>query len=74
MSNRTRAKACELLANKSKEISTPADTAFLAGLLSGANLLLEIDPEYFVSQINLSHDIQLAILKHEGDLGVLLKM
>ena len=49
----TRAKACELLMNESG-LSGKSDTAFLAGLLSGVDVLLELDPAFFIKELNLS--------------------
>ena len=70
----TRAKCCELYfedgANKSRADLAPA--SFLVGLVSGADLLLEMDPKFFVEQIQFSKEIQNAILKGEGELASVL--
>lgn len=64
----TRAKACELVTlitgNKAE-----GNIAFLAGLLSGIDILLELEPAIFISEMKLNHEIQLAVLKEKGELG-----
>lgn len=68
----TRAKAIELLTieNGSKH---SADTAFLAGLLSGIDVLLQLEPQIFISQLKLSPVIQEAVLKEQGEIGLLIQ-
>jgi len=68
----TRAKACELLIMKS---GTPnkSDTAFLAGLLSGIDVLLELDPAVFIKKMKLSPEIQDAVLHEQGEIGILIQ-
>jgi EAL and modified HD-GYP domain-containing signal transduction protein len=68
----TRAKACELCAQKVSANSDQADSAFLAGLLSGVDLLLELEPKSLISQMNLSTTIRSAILENSGELGKLI--
>lgn len=68
----TRAKACELLIHhrgKAKQ----SDTAFLAGLLSGTDVLLELDPSFFITKMKLSQEIQEAVIHEKGDLGLLIQ-
>jgi len=68
----TRAKACELLMNESG-LSGKSDTAFLAGLLSGVDVLLELDPAFFIKELNLSIEIQNAVLQEQGEIGILIQ-
>ena len=68
----TRAKACELLIKNSGQTNQP-DAAFLAGLLSGIDVLLELDPAFFIAQINLSPEIQNAVLHEQGEIGILIQ-
>lgn len=68
----TRAKCCELYFQANEQLAHLAPSAFLVGLISGADLLLEIDPKFFVEQVQFSKEIQSAIKDNEGDLaGVL---
>ena len=68
----TRAKCCELyFENRGKDASL-APSAFLVGLISGVDVLLELDPKFFVEQIQFSPEIQNAILKGEGELSAVL--
>lgn len=69
----TRAKTCELFTMKQTNNKEQADTAFLAGLLSGVDLLLELEPKILIHQMNLSSTIQAAILNHTGELGHLIE-
>jgi len=69
----TRAKTCELFTFHHTQDSEQADTAFLAGLLSGVDLLLELEPKVLIKQMNLSSTIQGAILDHTGQLGELIE-
>lgn len=68
----TRAKACELLILKS-ETPNKSDTAFLAGLLSGVDILLELDPAVFIKEMKLSIEIQDAVLHEQGEIGILIQ-
>lgn len=68
----TRAKACALVVLETEK-SIKEDEAFLAGLLSGVDLLLELEPTFFISQMKLSQDIQLAVLKEKGALGQIIQ-
>lgn len=49
-----------------------AATAFMVGLLSGVDLLLEVEPAVFLQQVRLSGAINRAIIDHQGGLGKLL--
>jgi EAL and modified HD-GYP domain-containing signal transduction protein len=68
----TRAKACEFYARHVNANSDQADSAFLAGLLSGVDLLLELEPKALISQMNLSATIRSAIIDNSGELGKLI--
>ena len=46
--------------------------AFMVGLFSGVDLLLEIEPSVFLGQIKLSKEISGAVLGYSGPLGKLL--
>lgn len=64
-----RAKACELLCRQRGGDAGLASAAFLAGLISGADLLLRVEPEMFIRQVNLSDVVVKAVLHHEGIVG-----
>lgn len=68
----TRAKCCELYFSEHPKWRDLAPSAFLVGLISGVDLLLELDPRFFVEQIQFSPEIQLAILSGKGDLASVL--
>lgn len=61
-----RAKTMEFLADASGEDSA---MAFMTGLLSGIDLLLEIEPIVFLKQLKLAPAINQAILQRAGRLG-----
>jgi len=69
----TRAKCCELYFNDHPKHAHLAPSAFLVGLVSGVDVLLELDPKFFVEHIQFSKDIQMAIQRGEGELGGVLK-
>lgn len=68
----TRAKACELLIVNSGKYGQ-SDTAFLAGLLSGVDILLNLEPALFIKEIKLSSEIQHAVLHETCEIGVLIQ-
>lgn len=68
----TRAKCCELYFQENKTLKEQSSSAFLVGLISGVDVLLALDPKFFVEQIQFSAEIQNAILKNEGDLAKVL--
>jgi len=68
----TRAKACEFHAQNVYINTDQADSYFLAGLLSGVDLLLELEPKVLISQMNLSTTIRSAIIESSGELGELI--
>ena len=66
-----RARLCENIMRKSS--AARADAAFLMGLFSGLDALLDIPLEVLVTRLPLAEDVQAALTHHEGDLGLLLK-
>jgi EAL and modified HD-GYP domain-containing signal transduction protein len=69
----TRARMCELLANHSVD-GRNAGSAFIAGLLSLLDVLLEVPMEKILSRIELGDDVRGALLERIGPLGVPLKL
>lgn len=65
----TRANACSELALLESDSKSVADEAFLAGLLSGAHILLNVNKEAFIRKANVSDSIRDAALNYEGQLG-----
>lgn len=65
-----RARCCELLAQKSDQISP--DTAFTMGLMSGIGRILMMEQKDALNQITLGDDIKEAILEFKGPLGKIL--
>jgi EAL and modified HD-GYP domain-containing signal transduction protein len=49
-----------------------SEQAFMVGMLSLADVVMQITPEEVFQQIKLSEEIEQAVLKHEGILGQLL--
>ena len=66
----TRAKMCELLAEKLGERST--DTYFTVGMFSALDLLMQRPIEQLLEPLPLSDEITDALLKFEGQLGKVL--
>lgn len=67
-----RAKACEMLCKKNSELVGHSSSAFLAGLISGVDILLKVSKNNFIGQVNLSDEVSLAVLDNKGDLGEIL--
>lgn len=65
----TRAKACELAAEK---FGLNPSNAFLMGMLSGMDALLNLPLEDVMDQLSISEEMTTALLNHEGDMGTLL--
>lgn len=65
-----RARCCELLAQKSEQVSP--DSAFTMGLMSGIDRILQMEQKDALSQITLGEDIKEAILNFKGPLGKIL--
>ncbi len=57
---------------KQDRTSDLVETAFLTGILSLLNALYETPMEHVVESLNLSEDMSDALLKREGQLGILL--
>lgn len=69
----TRGKLMELLAAaQASQDRGLHDRAFMTGIMSLLDTLLGLPIEEVVSQINLSDDVENALLKHEGKLGKML--
>lgn len=67
-----RARTSELYLARTQKDTTISGGAFLAGLISGVDLLLEIDPHRFISQMQLDGSIKNAILTGTGPIGLAL--
>ena len=68
----TRAHCCQAMCTLSGKAN--ADTAFVAGVLSGIDAVLNMDKEDALNQIALNDEIKNMILKYEGEIGSYLKV
>lgn len=66
-----RARMCELLAELSR--CPKPEAAFLAGMLSQLDLLLEAELTVIMEQIAVDDEIRHAVLQHQGPLGKILQ-
>nr|WP_281419153.1 HDOD domain-containing protein [Marinobacterium ramblicola] len=66
------AKMCERLAEQLNHAETPPSSAFLCGLLSRLDAILDIEKEELLRQIAVSEQIILAVRDGDGPLGALL--
>jgi EAL and modified HD-GYP domain-containing signal transduction protein len=66
-----RARMCETLARTGPR-RVPADSAFIVGLLSVCDALIDAPLDEIIPALPLTDDIRDAILRHEGPLGELL--
>ncbi len=66
----TRAKSCERYA--AWLAAADSEQAFLAGLVSGVELLFGIEAQLFLQQVSLDPAIVAAVLRYEGLLGMVL--
>lgn len=66
-----RARMCELLAELNQ--SAKPEAAFLVGLLSQLDLILEAELDLILNQIALDQTIREAVLEHKGALGSILR-
>lgn len=66
-----RAKCCEALAVQEK--STSPDSDFMAGIMSGIDLVLQVEKKIVFEQINLDDEILEAIKHYRGDIGTRLR-
>lgn len=69
-----RAYVCEALAERVKNNALAPDKAFLAGLLSGVEIMLRVPVDEFIGRLDLEQDLRKAILHRKGALGRLLRM
>jgi len=68
-----RGRVMELLAKEAGEKAV-VDSAFITGMLSFISLLFNVSSDEVTQKMNLSQEIQDALLKKEGPLGALLKV
>lgn len=64
-----RARAAELFLSQKTHDHDLVGRAFLAGLISGVDLLLEIEPARFIAQLQLDQSIRTAVLNGTGVIG-----
>lgn len=62
-----RARCCELLASQSARID--AEEAFMVGLMSGMDVILQVPKSELLKQITLTSDLEAALKHYEGSLG-----
>ena len=70
----TRARMCELLTASSRLGPRPAGSAFIVGLLSLLDVLLEVPMAKILTRIELSAEVQNALLRRTGPLGAPLQL
>jgi EAL and modified HD-GYP domain-containing signal transduction protein len=70
----TRARMCELLATNAKTNARAAGSAFIVGLLSLLDVLLEVPMDKILSNIELSDEVRAALLRRGGPLGTPLQL
>lgn len=70
----TRARMCELLAENAKSSSRATGSAFIVGLLSLLDVLLEVPMDKILSHIELSDEVRSALLRRGGPLGTPLQL
>jgi EAL and modified HD-GYP domain-containing signal transduction protein len=66
-----RGRIMELLAKKISNDPVIADSAFMTGVLSLIDILLEVPIDTILNEFNLSHDINNALIHRQGFLGTL---
>ena len=69
----TRARMCELVTTSSAEHRN-ADSAFIVGLLSLLDVLLEVPMDKILARLELSDDIRGALLERHGPFGTPLRL
>ena len=69
----TRARMCELVATSSTA-PRAADSAFIVGLLSLLDVLLEVPMEKILARLELSPEVRTALLERDGPLGTPLQL
>ena len=70
----TRARMCELLASSSHGEQRYAPSAFIVGLLSLLDVLLEVPMDRILSRLELSAEVRGALLQRDGPLGAPLQI
>ena len=70
----TRGKMMELLAEKQQHNADYCDEAFMAGILSLIDSLIDKPLADIVSELNLGDRLAAALLRREGELGALLQL
>lgn len=65
-----RARCCELIALQSKHINS--DEAFMVGLMSGMDAILQIPKSELLQQIKLNSELEDALKQYKGNLGKVL--
>ncbi len=68
----SRGKFMEILAGKENRDRDYCDEAFMTGILSLLDVLLGMPHEEIITQLNLTENVRMALLRREGDLGRLL--
>ncbi|MDX1525425.1 MAG: HDOD domain-containing protein [Pseudidiomarina maritima] len=68
----TRAYMCSELVRAKDPFNRLSGPAFLAGLLSGSDILLGLDKTQFIEGLNIADNVRDAVLKGKGELGVVL--
>lgn len=69
-----RAQACVALAEMKPDPELDPGQAFLAGLLSGADLLLGVELPVFLEELDIAEPVKVAALRGEGRLGKLVDL
>lgn len=70
-----RARLMELLAKKmDSHVQNLSDQAFMAGMLSMADVVMQVPLLELLDSVGISEEMRAAILKHEGELGALLAL
>jgi EAL and modified HD-GYP domain-containing signal transduction protein len=69
----TRARMCELVASNSN-LARSSSSAFIVGLLSLLDVLLEIPMDKILSRLELADEVRAALLKRGGPLGTPLQL
>ncbi|MFL0811017.1 MAG: HDOD domain-containing protein [Agarilytica sp.] len=67
-----RAKFCEMYASQIGGVDP--DNAFLTGIISGIDILLGVEVDYFAKSVNLSQEVIDAVVDYQGRLGKILKL
>ncbi len=70
----TRAQTCQELAVRAKDADLEPTQAFLAGLLSGVDVLLRVDRDAFLENLDLDDNIKAAVSDRSGALGRVVEM